>query len=159
VAQVRQPEMLQNGTLRAYQLGGVKFLVSLVNNRINGILADEMGLGKTIQTIATLALLQEAKRNNGPHLILAPKVRPHRGPACADCVFRRQASFCHAYVNGVLPEGNENKRSPSRGLLLFLDCVMLLCCQQPSDQGSNGHSSTACWSACAPFGLKSTLPN
>lgn len=81
MAQVRQPEMLQNGTLRAYQLGGVKFLVSLVNNRINGILADEMGLGKTIQTIATLALLQEAKRNNGPHLILAPKVRPHGCPA------------------------------------------------------------------------------
>ncbi|BDA44270.1 probable ATP-dependent DNA helicase CHR12 [Coccomyxa sp. Obi] len=70
---VRQPEMLQNGTLRAYQLGGVKFLLSLYNNRINGILADEMGLGKTIQTIATLALLQEAKHNNGPHLILAPK--------------------------------------------------------------------------------------
>ena len=66
--------MLQNGTLRAYQLGGVKFLLSLYNNRINGILADEMGLGKTIQTIATLALLQEAKHNNGPHLILAPKV-------------------------------------------------------------------------------------
>lgn len=72
--QVRQPEMLQNGTLRAYQLGGVKFLLSLYNNRINGILADEMGLGKTIQTIATLALLQEAKHNNGPHIILAPKV-------------------------------------------------------------------------------------
>lgn len=67
--------MLQNGTLRAYQLGGVKFLLSLYNNRINGILADEMGLGKTIQTIATLALLLEAKHNNGPHLILAPKVR------------------------------------------------------------------------------------
>lgn len=66
--------MLQNGTLRAYQLGGVKFLLSLHNNRINGILADEMGLGKTIQTIATLALLQEAKHNKGPHLILAPKV-------------------------------------------------------------------------------------
>lgn len=67
--------MLQNGTLRAYQLGGVKFLLSLYNNKINGILADEMGLGKTIQTIAVLALLMESKNNAGPHIILAPKVR------------------------------------------------------------------------------------
>ncbi len=74
--QVEQPKMLQNGTLRAYQLGGVKFLLSLYNNRINGILADEMGLGKTIQTIAVLTLLMEAKNNGGPHIILAPKARP-----------------------------------------------------------------------------------
>lgn len=73
--QVEQPGMLQNGQLRAYQLGGVKFLLSLVNNRVNGILADEMGLGKTIQTIAFLALLMERKGSTGPHLILAPKVK------------------------------------------------------------------------------------
>jgi SNF2 family DNA or RNA helicase len=73
-AQVEQPSTLQNGTLRAYQLGGVRFLLSLHNNRINGILADEMGLGKTIQTIAFLALLMETKGKRGPHLILAPKV-------------------------------------------------------------------------------------
>jgi hypothetical protein len=30
------------GSLRGYQLGGVRFLLSLVNNRVNGILADEM---------------------------------------------------------------------------------------------------------------------
>ena len=41
--QVAQPKMLAGaGSLRAYQLGGVKFLLSLVNNRVNGILADEM---------------------------------------------------------------------------------------------------------------------
>lgn len=41
-----------------------------------GILADEMGLGKTIQTISLLAYLMEKKENQGPHLILAPKVCP-----------------------------------------------------------------------------------
>ncbi|KAK9808778.1 hypothetical protein WJX72_003449 [[Myrmecia] bisecta] len=71
--QVVQPEMLQGGTLRHYQLGGLKFMLSLYNNRMNGILADEMGLGKTIQTIGLLAFLMEKKGNNGPHMILAPK--------------------------------------------------------------------------------------
>lgn len=44
--QVTQPAMLAGGTLRSYQLGGLRFLLSLVNNRVNGILADEMGLGE-----------------------------------------------------------------------------------------------------------------
>ncbi len=38
--------ILKGGTLRDYQLQGVKWLVSLYNNKLNGILADEMGLGK-----------------------------------------------------------------------------------------------------------------
>ena len=66
--------MLVGGTLRHYQLGGLKFLMSLYNNNMNGILADEMGLGKTIQTISFLASLMERKDNMGPHIILAPKV-------------------------------------------------------------------------------------
>eukprot|EP00884_Botryococcus_braunii_P017901 jgi/Botrbrau1/4795/Bobra.0325s0017.1 len=70
---VEQPAMLQGGQLRHYQLGGLKFLLSLYNNNMNGILADEMGLGKTIQTISLLAYLMEKKGNCGPHLILAPK--------------------------------------------------------------------------------------
>ncbi|KAK2965362.1 hypothetical protein RJ640_013825 [Escallonia rubra] len=32
-----------------YQLNGLRWLVSLYNNHLNGILADEMGLGKTVQ--------------------------------------------------------------------------------------------------------------
>jgi SNF2 family DNA or RNA helicase len=32
-----------------YQLNGLRWLVSLYNNNLNGILADEMGLGKTVQ--------------------------------------------------------------------------------------------------------------
>ncbi|DBA90498.1 hypothetical protein WJX77_002407 [Trebouxia sp. C0004] len=71
--QVEAPAMLVGGTLRHYQLGGLKFLMSLYNNNMNGILADEMGLGKTIQTISFLASLMEKKDNMGPHIILAPK--------------------------------------------------------------------------------------
>lgn len=36
------------GSLKEYQLKGLKWLDSLYIQGINGILADEMGLGKTI---------------------------------------------------------------------------------------------------------------
>ena len=44
-----QPKMLKGGELKEYQLQGLRWMVSLHNNHLNGILADEMGLGKTIQ--------------------------------------------------------------------------------------------------------------
>ncbi|KAM6545251.1 hypothetical protein CsatB_025987 [Cannabis sativa] len=44
-----QPSMLHGGKLREYQMNGLRWLVSLYNNHLNGILADEMGLGKTVQ--------------------------------------------------------------------------------------------------------------
>lgn len=40
---------LINGELRDYQLKGVKWLISLWQNGLNGILADQMGLGKTVR--------------------------------------------------------------------------------------------------------------
>ena len=43
-----QPKMLRGGTLKEYQMAGLRWLVSLHNNRLNGILADEMGLGTQI---------------------------------------------------------------------------------------------------------------
>jgi ATP-dependent helicase STH1/SNF2 len=39
---VKQPSLLTGGSLKDYQLGGLQWLVSLYNNRLNGILADEM---------------------------------------------------------------------------------------------------------------------
>ena len=48
-AVISQPAMLVGGTLKEYQMAGLRWLVSLHNNELNGILADEMGLGKTIQ--------------------------------------------------------------------------------------------------------------
>lgn len=68
-----QPKMLQGGQLRAYQIEGLQWMLSLYNNNLNGILADEMGLGKTIQTIALLSYLLENKGVVGPHIIIAPK--------------------------------------------------------------------------------------
>lgn len=44
-----------HGTLKEYQLKGLRWLNNLFEQGINGILADEMGLGKTIQAIALLA--------------------------------------------------------------------------------------------------------
>uniref|UniRef100_A0A1D1YNZ4 ATP-dependent DNA helicase DDM1 n=1 Tax=Anthurium amnicola TaxID=1678845 RepID=A0A1D1YNZ4_9ARAE len=63
--------MLTGGRLKSYQLKGVKWLISLWQNGLNGILADQMGLGKTIQTIAFLAHLK-GKGLHGPYLIIAP---------------------------------------------------------------------------------------
>ncbi|KAG0055639.1 hypothetical protein BGZ83_007939 [Gryganskiella cystojenkinii] len=68
----QQPTILTGGTLKEYQMKGLQWMASLYNNRLNGILADEMGLGKTIQTISLVTFLIEAKRQNGPFLILVP---------------------------------------------------------------------------------------
>jgi len=60
------------GSLKEYQLKGLRWLDNLFEQGINGILADEMGLGKTIQAIAFLAHLSEDKNNWGPFLVIAP---------------------------------------------------------------------------------------
>ena len=39
---------LMQGEMRDYQLRGVRWLISLYQNGLNGILADQMGLGKTV---------------------------------------------------------------------------------------------------------------
>ncbi|KAF8131403.1 SNF2 family N-terminal domain-containing protein [Boletus edulis] len=62
-----------NGTMRAYQLQGLNWLVSLYHNGLNGILADEMGLGKTLQTISFLSYLRHYRAVHGLHLIVVPK--------------------------------------------------------------------------------------
>ena len=59
------------GSLREYQLRGVKWLISLYQNGLNGILADQMGLGKTVQTIAFLCHMR-SKGINGPYLVIGP---------------------------------------------------------------------------------------
>jgi DNA helicase INO80 len=60
------------GTLKNYQLKGLRWLDNLFDQGINGILSDEMGLGKTIQSIALLAHLAEVKGIWGPFLVVAP---------------------------------------------------------------------------------------
>ncbi|PWA55893.1 PGK [Artemisia annua] len=63
--------LLTGGQLKPYQVKGVKWLISLWQNGLNGILADQMGLGKTIQTIGFFAHLK-GKGMDGPYLVIAP---------------------------------------------------------------------------------------
>jgi len=63
--------LLTGGKLKPYQIKGVKWLISLWQNGLNGILADQMGLGKTIQTIGFLAHLK-GKGLDGPYMVIAP---------------------------------------------------------------------------------------
>ena len=67
----QQPSNLTGGTLMPYQLEGVRWLLSLWENGLNGILADEMGLGKTIQIIGMVAHLR-LRNTPGPYLIAGP---------------------------------------------------------------------------------------
>jgi len=64
-------ELVKGGELRDYQIKGVKWLISLWQNGLNGILADQMGLGKTVQAIGFMAHLWEMKVT-GPFLVVAP---------------------------------------------------------------------------------------
>jgi SWI/SNF-related matrix-associated actin-dependent regulator of chromatin subfamily A member 5 len=59
--------------MRDYQLRGLNWMISLMDNGINGILADEMGLGKTLQTISLLGYLMHYRQNHGPHIVIVPK--------------------------------------------------------------------------------------
>lgn len=46
--EVHQPQLLRcppGGSLRPYQMDGLRWMVSLYNNHLNGILADEVGGG------------------------------------------------------------------------------------------------------------------
>ncbi|XP_078434053.1 uncharacterized protein LOC144705318 [Wolffia australiana] len=67
-----QPVLLRGGKLREYQMNGLRWLVSLYNNHLNGILADEMGLGKTVQVISLICYLIESKNDRGPFLVVVP---------------------------------------------------------------------------------------
>ncbi|CAM6104913.1 unnamed protein product [Calypogeia fissa] len=63
--------LLTGGTLKPFQLKGIKWMISLWQNGLNGILADQMGLGKTIQAIGLLAHLK-GRDMHGPFLVCAP---------------------------------------------------------------------------------------
>lgn len=60
------------GTLRDYQMEGLRFMASMYQKNIGCILGDEMGLGKTLQTIALLSYLKETHGLNGPSLVICP---------------------------------------------------------------------------------------
>lgn len=68
-AKLKIPKL--NGTLRAYQKQGFKWLNYLQQNKLGGCLADDMGLGKTIQAIALLAKIYPEEKKCS--LIIMPR--------------------------------------------------------------------------------------
>jgi SNF2 family DNA or RNA helicase len=60
-----------NGTLRAYQEIGVKWLWFLYIHGLSGLLCDEMGLGKTQQAMALIAAIMH-KDKNLKYIIVCP---------------------------------------------------------------------------------------
>jgi SNF2 family DNA or RNA helicase len=68
---IEQPSNLVGGTLKPYQMDGLRWLVSLWENGLSGILGDEMGLGKTIQVVSLIAFLRTTS-TAGPFLIAGP---------------------------------------------------------------------------------------
>ncbi|KAG5186539.1 SNF2 family N-terminal domain-containing protein [Tribonema minus] len=66
-----QPPHMSGGTLKDYQVEGVRWLINLFQNGVSGILADEMGLGKTVQVIGLLVGLRDMNVC-GPFMICAP---------------------------------------------------------------------------------------
>jgi len=71
ISTANQPALLENCVLKDYQLDGMRWLVSLYENGLNGILADEMGLGKTLETISLFVFLYE-QNIKGKFLIVCP---------------------------------------------------------------------------------------
>ena len=63
---------LPEGTLRPYQVYGIKWLEYLRDHKLGGCLADEMGLGKTVQVI-TLLRKSYAQGMKGASLVLVPR--------------------------------------------------------------------------------------
>ena len=71
---------LIEGELRQYQLKGVKWLISLYQNGLNGILADQMGLGKTARPGTAGAVF------GAMHVLLWPSQCCDSGPSqCCNC--------------------------------------------------------------------------
>ncbi|CAJ0763030.1 11869_t:CDS:10 [Entrophospora sp. SA101] len=77
MTEIKQPFLLQNCTLKEYQIKGLNWLANLYEQGINGILADEMGLGKTVQSISLMAHLAESQNIWGPFLVIAPSSTLH----------------------------------------------------------------------------------
>ncbi|EFA77354.1 chromo domain-containing protein [Heterostelium album PN500] len=67
-----QPDWINAGKLRDYQMEGLNWLVHSWKNNTNVILADEMGLGKTIQTISFISYLFNVQNLSGPFLVVVP---------------------------------------------------------------------------------------
>ena len=66
------PPSTFHGTLRPYQLHGLRWMAFLSQHGLGACLADDMGLGKTIQLIALLLHERESEQKPGPTLLVVP---------------------------------------------------------------------------------------
>lgn len=108
-----QPDFIQGGELREFQLRGLNFLCLNWTRANNVILADEMGLGKTVQSVSFLSWLRNDRLQEGPFLIVAPlSVIPAWGDTF---------DTWSPDVNYVIYLGNENARSTIRDNELLLN--------------------------------------
>jgi chromodomain-helicase-DNA-binding protein 1 len=108
-----QPDYIQYGKLRAFQLQGVNFLAHNWCRGTNVILADEMGLGKTVQTVSFMNWLRHDRRQDGPFICVVPLSTM---PAWAD-TFNNWTPD----VNYVIYTGREDARSTIRDKELLVD--------------------------------------
>jgi SNF2 family DNA or RNA helicase len=80
--ELTQPTYI-TGTMRDYQLKGLKWLIDLYDQNVSGcILGDgkkfqnfqfqEMGLGKTIQSISFLSMVKNERKTGGISIVIAP---------------------------------------------------------------------------------------
>ena len=71
VEDITLPKNLE-GTLRAYQEIGFRWLYTNINKGFGCCIADDMGLGKTIQVISLILKLKEENRLKQPVLVVCP---------------------------------------------------------------------------------------
>ena len=60
------------GTLRTYQIDGLRWLWVIRELGVGGCLADDMGLGKTIQFIALILYTRMLQKERKPYLLVCP---------------------------------------------------------------------------------------
>ncbi len=70
-AEARVPEGFV-GTLRQYQLEGLRWLNALASAGLGGVLADDMGLGKTVQLLVHVLSLKQSGAMEHPVLVVVP---------------------------------------------------------------------------------------
>lgn len=115
-ASIVMPDNL-HADLRAYQREGFKWMKTLSQYGFGGVLADDMGLGKTLQSIAYIASVTQAMRENDQQtLIICP----------ASVMFHWQNElnrFAPSLKVGVI-HGNKEKRSKLFAYINKLDVVV-----------------------------------
>ena len=100
------------GSLRAYQETGFRWMSFLSKAGLGGILADDMGLGKTLQTLCIL------RKSRGKNLVIAPTSVLHN--------WRSEAAKFFPELRVCLYHGAQRKLDPKANLVLSSYALMRL---------------------------------